>query len=92
MSIAPSIEERAKKVRTSRRAPGTSGRLHRTEGGSWIWSSDDEDDSPPQSSSNKNEDNAAGAGGAPSNNNNNPNQSETTITCDGKHENKIINY
>ncbi|RWS18006.1 serine/threonine-protein kinase OSR1-like isoform X2 [Dinothrombium tinctorium] len=44
LSCAPSIEERAKKVKNVKRAPGTSGRLHRTETGDWIWSSDDESD------------------------------------------------
>ncbi|XP_017490264.1 PREDICTED: serine/threonine-protein kinase OSR1-like [Rhagoletis zephyria] len=44
LTIAPSIEERAKKAKTSRRAQGASGRLHRTEAGDWVWSSSDEDD------------------------------------------------
>jgi serine/threonine-protein kinase OSR1/STK39 len=43
LSNAPSIEERAKKVRTSRRTQGASGRLHRTEAGDWVWSSDEEE-------------------------------------------------
>lgn len=42
LSCAPSIEERAKKAKNNKRAPGTSGRLHRTETGDWVWSSDDE--------------------------------------------------
>ena len=33
---------RSQKTRGFRRAPGTSGRLHRTEAGDWIWSSDSE--------------------------------------------------
>lgn len=45
LSCAPSIEERAKKVKNIKRPPGTSGRLHRTEEGDWIWSSDEESDS-----------------------------------------------
>ncbi|KAK4337433.1 hypothetical protein RND71_043637 [Anisodus tanguticus] len=45
LSCAPSIEERAKKVKNTKRPPGTSGRLHRTETGDWIWSSDEESDS-----------------------------------------------
>ena len=45
LSNAPSIEERAKKAKTSRRGQGASGRLHRTEAGDWVWSSD-EDESP----------------------------------------------
>lgn len=44
LSCAPSIEERAKKVKNIKRPPGTSGRLHRTEEGDWIWSSDEESD------------------------------------------------
>lgn len=47
MTIAPSIEERARKAKSSRRAQGASGRLHRTEAGDWVWSSDDEDDPSP---------------------------------------------
>lgn len=31
-------------MKTQKRPPGTSGRLHRTETGDWIWSSDDETD------------------------------------------------
>lgn len=58
MTIAPSIEERAKKAKTSRRAQGASGRLHRTEAGDWVWSSSDEDEdegpSSERSSSNNN--------------------------------------
>ena len=42
LSCAPSIEERAKKVKNIKRPPGTSGRLHRTETGDWIWSSDED--------------------------------------------------
>ena len=42
LSCAPSIEERAKKAKNVKRPPGTSGRLHRTETGDWIWSSDEE--------------------------------------------------
>lgn len=44
LSCAPSIEERAKKVKTTKRPPGTSGRLHRTETGEWEWSDDDSSD------------------------------------------------
>lgn len=54
MTIAPSIEERAKKAKTSRRAQGASGRLHRTEAGDWVWSSSDEEDDEPQKSSSSN--------------------------------------
>lgn len=54
LTIAPSIEERAKKVKTSRRAQGASGRLHRTEAGDWVWSSSDEDDDEPEKSNSSN--------------------------------------
>uniref|UniRef100_T1JME6 non-specific serine/threonine protein kinase n=1 Tax=Strigamia maritima TaxID=126957 RepID=T1JME6_STRMM len=40
----PSLETRVQKVKTQKRQPGTSGRLHRTETGDWIWSSDEESD------------------------------------------------
>ena len=43
MQNAPTIEERARKAKTGRKAPGTSGRLHRTEAGDWVWSSDEEE-------------------------------------------------
>lgn len=42
--IAPSLEARSQKARSYRKAPGASGRLHRTEAGDWIWSSDSEDE------------------------------------------------
>ena len=42
--IAPSLEARSQKSRSYRKAPGASGRLHRTEAGDWIWSSDSEDE------------------------------------------------
>ncbi|KAK4012133.1 serine/threonine-protein kinase OSR1 [Daphnia magna] len=41
---APSLEARSQKTRSYRKAPGASGRLHRTEAGDWIWSSDSEDE------------------------------------------------
>lgn len=41
LPCAPSIEERAKKVKKDKRPPGTSGRLHRTNEGDWVWSDDD---------------------------------------------------
>ena len=57
LTIAPTIEERAKKAKSSRRAQGASGRLHRTEAGDWVWSSSDEEDESPKSLSNNGHDN-----------------------------------
>ena len=36
------MEARVQKARSYRKAPGASGRLHRTEAGDWVWSSDSE--------------------------------------------------
>ncbi|KAG1684647.1 Serine/threonine-protein kinase OSR1 [Nymphon striatum] len=36
----PSLDARATKIKTNKKAPGTSGRFHRTETGDWVWSSD----------------------------------------------------
>lgn len=52
LSNAPSIEERAKKAKTSRRGQGASGRLHRTEAGDWVWSSDEDDERETANSEN----------------------------------------
>src|SRR5437660_233251 len=42
LSCAPTIEERAKRVRNHKKPHGASGRLHRTEAGDWVWSDDEE--------------------------------------------------
>ncbi|XP_066589399.1 serine/threonine-protein kinase OSR1 isoform X6 [Prorops nasuta] len=41
VAIGPSLETRVQKA--SKRQPGTSGRLHRTVTGEWVWSSEEED-------------------------------------------------
>lgn len=38
LACAPTIEHRAQKLKNSKRNPGASGRLHRTETGDWVWS------------------------------------------------------
>jgi len=45
VTLAPSIESRVLKGRSSKnRAGSSSGRLHRNDAGDWVWSSDDDDD------------------------------------------------
>ncbi|KFM69918.1 STE20/SPS1-related proline-alanine-rich protein kinase, partial [Stegodyphus mimosarum] len=57
VSCAPSLEIRAQKLKNTKRVPGTSGRLHRTEAGDWVWSSDEESEEKNETSdpSNKTE-------------------------------------
>ena len=43
VACGPSLETRVQKA--SKRQPGTSGRLHRTVTGEWVWSSEEEDSS-----------------------------------------------
>lgn len=76
--IAPTIEERSKKARNTRRAQGASGRLHRTEAGDWIWSSDDEED---EHSPSRAQQPLSSSGDAPASSQNNHNVN-STITND----------
>ncbi|KAL5285244.1 STK39 family protein [Megaselia abdita] len=48
LTSGPSLETRVHKA--SRRQPGTSGRLHRTQAGEWVWSSEEEDNGKHDSS------------------------------------------
>lgn len=48
LTTGPSMETRVHKA--SRRQPGTSGRLHRTQAGEWVWSSEEEDNGKHDSS------------------------------------------
>ncbi|XP_035221819.1 serine/threonine-protein kinase OSR1-like isoform X3 [Stegodyphus dumicola] len=50
VSCAPSLEIRAQKLKNTKRVPGTSGRLHRTEAGDWVWSSDEESEEKNETS------------------------------------------
>jgi len=49
LSTGPSMETRVSKA--AKRQPGTSGRLHRTVTGEWVWSSEEEDNAAPSSDS-----------------------------------------
>lgn len=77
LSSAPSIEERAKKAKNVKRPPGTSGRLHRTEAGDWVWSSDDDlsDSNEQKDSSASSSSVCSGNQANTSNNNSNTNSS-----------------
>ncbi|XP_065348279.1 serine/threonine-protein kinase OSR1 isoform X1 [Cloeon dipterum] len=48
VTMGPSIETRSQKA--SKRQPGTSGRLHRTVTGEWVWSDDEENASSQEDS------------------------------------------
>lgn len=49
LPTGPSMKTRVNKA--SKRQPGTSGRLHRTTSGDWVWSSEDEDNGKNSSDS-----------------------------------------
>jgi serine/threonine-protein kinase OSR1/STK39 len=49
LPTGPSLKTRVNKA--SKRQPGTSGRLHRTTSGDWVWSSEDEDGDDGKNSS-----------------------------------------
>lgn len=49
LPTGPSLKTRVNKA--SKRQPGTSGRLHRTTSGDWVWSSEDEDGGDDKNSS-----------------------------------------
>ncbi|KAI1292870.1 STE20/SPS1-related proline-alanine-rich protein kinase [Halotydeus destructor] len=74
LSCAPSIEERARKAKISKRSSGTSGRLHRTNTGDWVWSDDVEDDksSPSDESTSSGISNGGEKNNGRSNNNQSP--------------------
>lgn len=48
VAIGPSMETRVNKAQTSKRQSGTSGRLHRTVAGEWVWSEDDDEEAAQQ--------------------------------------------
>lgn len=54
LSTGPSMKTRVNKA--SKRQPGTSGRLHRTTSGDWVWSSEDEGNDAKNSSDSDSED------------------------------------
>lgn len=53
LPTGPSMKTRVNKA--SKRQPGTSGRLHRTTSGDWVWSSEDEDGDGKNSSDSEEE-------------------------------------
>jgi len=60
---APTLEARSQKARSYRKNPGASGRLHRTEAGDWVWSSDSEG---PDGSDEESDDEGPAPGAIPS--------------------------
>ncbi|XP_015794287.1 serine/threonine-protein kinase OSR1 isoform X2 [Tetranychus urticae] len=80
LPCAPSIEERAKKAKNVKRPPGASGRLHRTETGDWVWSSDDDSSDPNDANKDSSANSSVGSGTQPNNNkiDNNNSASPTT--------------
>ena len=70
LTNAPSIEERAKKAKTGRRGQGASGRLHRTEAGDWVWSSDEDEEKEKETANNGSENHASNENHAQHNNKN----------------------
>ena len=61
--VAPTLEARSQKARSYRKNPGASGRLHRTEAGDWVWSSDSEG---PDGSDEESDDEGPAPGAIPS--------------------------
>ncbi|XP_053206159.1 serine/threonine-protein kinase OSR1-like isoform X2 [Panonychus citri] len=92
LSCAPSIEERAKKAKNVRRPPGTSGRLHRTETGDWVWSSDD-DSSDPNDGNNKDSsaNSSVGSGTQPNSSKNDSNSTSSPTTTNNNNNNNLNN-
>jgi serine/threonine protein kinase len=87
LTCAPTIEERSRKARKDKRPPGTSGRLHRTNAGDWVWS--DDDVSPENSHSDTSKENSDGSGNNTCNSSsgrNGGNNHQRSSSCGGKHQ------